>query len=232
MATYNGEKYICAQLGSILKQLSENDEVVISDDSSTDRTLEVIKSFKDKRIQLYEHNHFLSPTWNFENALKRASGDIIFLSDQDDIWLHNKVEVMAKLLLSYDLVVSDCVVVNEAGEVIADSFFKLRGSKPGLLSNLIKNSFLGCCVAFNRKIMQKALPFPKNIPMHDMWIGMIGELFGKTYFCEEKLVKYRRHDNNASQTLEGSTHSLVKKFQIRTALAYNALKRYIEVQIA
>ena len=87
-------------------------------------------------------------------------------------------------------------------------------------------------MAFKRHILEKALPFPKAIPLHDMWIGMIGELFGKTYFCKEKLVKYRRHDNNASQTLEGSTYSLMKKFQIRTALAYNVLKRYIEVKIA
>jgi glycosyltransferase involved in cell wall biosynthesis len=85
LATHNGAKYIAVQLESILKQLSENDEVIISDESSTDRTLDIIKNFKDKRIKVYEHNGLYSPILNFENALKKASGDIIFLSDQGGI---------------------------------------------------------------------------------------------------------------------------------------------------
>ncbi len=98
--------------------------------------------------------------------------------------------------------------------------------------NIISCSHTAYNTAFTRDLLEIALPFPMKLPMHDMWIGMIGEVFGKTYFCEEKLVKYRRHNNNVSQTLEGSTYSLMKKFQIRTALAYNVLKRYIEVKIA
>jgi glycosyltransferase involved in cell wall biosynthesis len=230
MATYNGGKYIYAQLESILKQLSESDEVVISDDSSTDNTIEIIKNFKDKRIQLYEHNHFCSPVFNFENALKKASGDIIFLSDQDDIWLDNKVAVITKLLQSYNLVVSDCVLVDESGGVLRDSFFKLRDSGAGIIHNLIKNSYIGCCMAFNREILERALPFPNNIEMHDMWIGIIGEFFGKTYFCKEKLVKYRRHNDNASQTSEKSVNSFMKKIHIRTILIYEVLKRYMELR--
>jgi len=231
MATYNGEKYIRAQLESILKQLSEKDEIIISDDSSTDGTIGIIKSFGDKRIRLYEDDHFRSPIFNFENALKKASGDIIFLSDQDDIWLDNKVEVITKLLHSYDLVVSDCIVVDENETVLDDSFFKLRGSGPGIIHNLIRNSFVGCCMAFSRRILEIALPFPKKIEMHDMWIGIIGELFGKIYFCKEKLVKYRRHDGNVSETSLRSTNSLMKKNQIRINLTYNAFKRYIELKL-
>ena len=225
MATDNGEKYIYAQLESIIKQLSENDEVVISDDSSTDNTIDIIKNFKDKRIQLYEHNHFYSPIFNFENALKKASGDIIFLSDQDDIWLGNKVTVMTKLLLSYDLVVSDCILIDESGIVLNDSFFELRGSKSGVIHNLIKNSYIGCCMAFNRKILEKALPFPKTMPMHDMWIGMVGQLFGKTYFCEEKLLKYRRHGSNFSYTSQKSNYSIANKIRFRLILLYHIVKR-------
>jgi len=232
MATCNGENFIHAQLKSILTQISENDEVIISDDSSTDKTVDIIKDFKDKRIKLYEHNHFHSPVLNFENALKRASGNIIFMSDQDDIWLDNKVEVMVKLMHSYDIVVSDCILIDQNETVLNDSFFMLRGSGPGIIHNLIKNSYIGCCMAFKRHVLEKALPFPKAIPMHDMWIGMIGELFGKTYFCKEKLVKYQRHSDNISRTTEKSINSLMKKIQIRMSLAYNTLKRYIEVKIA
>lgn len=231
MATYNGEEYIYAQLESILKQLSENDEIVISDDSSTDNTIDIIKNFKDKRIQLYEHNHFYSPIFNFENALRKASGDIIFLSDQDDIWLDNKIAVMAKLLLSYDVVVSDCLLVDGNGDVINESFFNLRNSKSGIIHNLIKNSYIGCCMAFNRKILEKSLPFPRKIEMHDMWIGMIGQVFGKAFFCEEKLVKYRRHDGSISKIPQNSVNSLMKKIQIRITLAHGVFKKYMELKL-
>jgi len=229
MATYNGEKYIAVQLESILKQLSESDEVVISDDSSTDNTIDIIKNFKDKRIRLYEHNRFYSPIFNFENALKKASGDIIFLSDQDDIWLDDKVAVMTKLLLSYDLVVSDCILIDGSGAVLNDSFFELRGSKAGVIHNLIKNCYVGCCMAFNRKILEKALPFPKAIPMHDMWIGMIGELFGKTYFCKEKLVKYRRHCKNESPEIGKSKFGILRKLSFRSILICQLFKRYTTI---
>ncbi|MHA1279618.1 MAG: glycosyltransferase family 2 protein [Candidatus Helarchaeota archaeon] len=232
IATYNGQKYIAAQLESILKQLSVNDEVIISDDSSTDRTVNVIKEFNDKRVRLYENNRFHSPVLNFENALKKTSGDLIFLSDQDDIWLDNKVKVMVKLLHSYDLVVSDCILIDEEGTVLNDSFFELRGSRSGFIRNIYKNSYIGCCIAFKRHILEKALPFPKSIPMHDMWIGMIGELFGHTYFCREQLVKYRRHGNNLSPTLGKSTYSIAKKLKFRLILTYHTIKRYIKYRFS
>ena len=98
IATYNGEKYIREQLDSILPQLGLDDEVIISDDSSTDNTLKIIEEYNDCRIKIFSNNKFYSPILNFENALKKAQGDFIFLSDQDDIWKSNKVEVVMKYL--------------------------------------------------------------------------------------------------------------------------------------
>jgi len=191
IATYNGEKYIHAQIASILSQLGKDDEIVISDDSSTDRTVEIIKAFNDTRISLLEHQTFHSHVYNFENSLKHAKGKYIFLADQDDIWLPGKVETMLSLLSSYDLVLSDARVVNEKGETIYDSFFHFNHSKKGLLKNLYKNSYLGCCMAFNRKILHIALPFPKKINMHDWWIGLIAEIYGSVCFTDK-----RRKSNN------------------------------------
>jgi glycosyltransferase involved in cell wall biosynthesis len=231
IATYNGEKYIKEQLESILKQLSIDDEVIISDDSSTDKTLEIIESFKDKRIKLYKNNNFRNPIFNFENALKYSTGDIIFLSDQDDIWEDSKLEMMKKYLKYYDLVVSDCSIVDANLKIIENSFFELRNSGPGFLKNLYKNTYLGCCMAFNRKILKIALPFPNNIPMHDIWLGMVGEIFGSTIFIEDKLVKYRRHGNNASPTSEKSKYSLVKKIKDRYNLLIALLLRKLKGKI-
>ncbi len=228
MATCNGEKYIHQQLGSILSQIGETDEVIISDDSSSDKTVEIIKTFDDKRIRLFENNRFHSPIYNFENALKKAACDMIFLSDQDDIWMENKVETMMGLLEHHDMVVSDCFIINERDEIINGSFFKTRGSKKGILNNLIKNSYMGCCMAFNRKILDIALPFPDNLPMHDMWIGMIGELYGRTYFCDQKLVKYRRHENSASPTSGPSPYTIIDKISFRLNLLLRITARLLE----
>lgn len=227
MPVFNGEKYISKQVNSILKQLDIDDELIISDDSSTDESLNIVKSFNDPRIKILEANRFKSPIYNLENALHSAKGDYIYLADQDDIWMDKKVEIMNKYLNEFDLVVSDCFVIDKDENIINDSFFELRNSGTGFLHNLLRNSYLGCCMAFNRKILDIAVPFPSNIPMHDIWLGMIGELFGKTFFCEEKLIKYRRHGNNASPTGETSKYTFVEKFGFRKNLLFSLLKRKV-----
>ena len=107
IATHNGGRFLKEQLTSILCQIGENDEVIISDDGSTDDTLKIINGFNDKRIIVVNQK---SPkglpaheyaTLNFENALKHAMGDYIFLADQDDVWVHNKVAVMMKYLENF-----------------------------------------------------------------------------------------------------------------------------------
>ena len=224
MPTYNGEKYIKIQLESILSQLSTEDEVVISDDSSSDDTLQIIQDLNDSRIRIL-HGSFHSPIFNLENALKAAKGDYIFLSDQDDEWMPNKVEKMMKYLTKYDCVVSDAVVIDGEDRIINESFFKLRNSKTGKWYNLLRNCYLGCCMGFNRNILEKSLPFPKDIPMHDIWIGAVVEEFGKGYFLPEKLIKYRRHGDNASPTAEKSIYSFCGMFMFRYNIVKNIAKR-------
>ena len=225
MATYNGEKYIKDQLHSILTQLSENDEIIISDDSSTDQTINIIRKFEDDRIILLENQKFSSPIYNFENALKFASGDIIFLSDQDDIWKTAKVKKIKKFIKNYDLILSDAEIIDSKGEILHESFYKINKSKSGLVRNFIKNNYLGCTMAFNRKILNRILPFPKNLPMHDWWIGLISEICGKVYFLEDKLISYRRHEHNATKTVGKSNYNLFQKIKFRYILLKNLLFR-------
>lgn len=216
IATYNGENYIYQQLESILKQIGDGDEVIISDDSSTDRTLEIITSFDDNRIKIFSNQKFKSPIFNFENALNHAQGDIIFLSDQDDIWHENKVEKMINSLQEADMAVCDCVFIDDNAEVIVESYFDIAKSSPGVIRNLRKNTYFGCCMAFRRKILKKALPFPKDIPMHDIWLGFVSDMFFKSVFLNEKLTYYRKHNNNASIASDVvSNLSLVTKLKFR-----------------
>lgn len=227
IATYNGEKYIAKQLHSILSQIKPDDEIIISDDSSSDRTMEIVANIKDPRIIVLKNNTFFTPVFNFENALNHASGDFIFLADQDDIWMNNKVEIILAYLQNADLVISDCTIVNENETLIYPSFFELTGSKHGFIHNMIKNSYIGCCMAFNRKILLQALPFPSDTPMHDWWIGLISEIYGTTKFCNEKLIAYRRHESNFSLTGEKSPYSLRKKILFRVILLKNLLRRQL-----
>ncbi|MEP6513799.1 MAG: glycosyltransferase family 2 protein, partial [Parafilimonas sp.] len=169
MATYNGERFIEQQLQSIITQLPLDSEIIISDDGSADATIQVIKNFKDTRIKIIENHKRKGTVFNFENGLKHTSGDIIFLSDQDDVWLPDKVETVKKYLQEYDLVMSDCKIVDETLEVLQDSLFASLQSGKGFLKNLISNTYMGCCMAFKKDLLKLALPFPENIPMHDIW---------------------------------------------------------------
>ena len=227
--TYNGEKYIKEQLNSILCQLSESDEVIISDDSSTDSTLKIVEKLNDNRIKIFPNNHFYSPIFNMENALKQAKGDFIFLSDQDDIWTPNKVAIMLKALEKNDLCVSDCELINANGEPLSPSFFQLNRSKKGFLTNFIRNSYLGCCMAFKRNILNYILPFPATIAMHDIWIGLCVELWGSSLFIEDKLIKHRRHGDNASTTSGKSKFGITYKFKYRFDFLYQLLRRRFTV---
>ncbi|WP_183560827.1 glycosyltransferase family 2 protein [Mucilaginibacter sp. SP1R1] len=202
MATYNGEKCIKQQIESILSQLSDDDEVIISDDSSTDNTIGIIKSFSDNRLKIFVNTHKKGPVGNFATALENAKFDFIFLADQDDLWLEGKVKRHMELMQQFELVVSDAIVVTEDGTVLFESFFKARNSGRGLLKNLRVNSYLGCCMSFRRSLLNKAFPFPKNLYMHDWWLGLVAEIEGSIYFCEEKFLHYIRHPNNATQTLQ------------------------------
>jgi glycosyltransferase involved in cell wall biosynthesis len=207
------------------QQLSALDEIIISDDSSTDTTIEIIKSLQDARIKLFENNNFKSPIFNLENALKHASGDFIFLADQDDIWEPEKVKVTLEKLIKSDLVVSDCSLIDASENLVNASFYELNKTKSGYLNNLIKNGFLGCCMAFNSKIKESVLPFPKKIAMHDIWIGLTASLVGKVDFIEDKLIRYRRHGDNFSFTSAKSKFSLTYKLTYRFYFLFHTFKR-------
>lgn len=226
MATYNGEKHVVRQISSILKQLGLQDELVISDDKSTDKTCELIKSIQDNRIRFYTNKGIAGPVGNFQNVLSLATGDFIFLCDQDDVWLPNKVSETVKLLKTYDLVLSDCTIVDEQLNVLDRSFFKKRGSTQGLVHNFFKNSYMGCCMAFRKNVLTYALPFPTAIYMHDWWIGLLAEIKGTVYFHPVPLILYVRHGSNASPTGEGS-YGWLAKLRNRIGLFFNVLRRLI-----
>ena len=202
MATFNGEKYIEEQLDSILKNLNNNDEIIISDDGSTDNTRSIIRNYNDYRIKLIDGPQS-GVKQNFANAISKCSGDFIFLADQDDIWNDVKVKTVLNEFKKegVTLVVHDAIVFDsESNNELMESFFSFKKSGKGIAKNIIRNSYIGCCMAFESGLKKYILPIPNSIEMHDQWIGIVNEyMYGKSIFIKQKLLKYRRHSNNASQ---------------------------------
>lgn len=199
MATYNGEKYIDEQLNSILINMSADDELVISDDGSNDATVEIIKSYKDNRIKLFKGSK-TGIKQNFANAIRHSSGKYIFLSDQDDVWVKNKIEKVLNVFIT-----SKCTCILHNAEIVDENlvpwnetFFEFRKSQSGYFRNILKNSYIGCCMAFDSVLNDIILPIPDTIAMHDQWIGLISEKIGKNILINDCLIKYRRHNKNFS----------------------------------
>ena len=224
MTTHNGAVYLKEQIDSILVQMNENDELIISDDGSTDTTLEILETY-NHRVKILPFKKFNNPSKNFEYVVNHSNGDIIFLADQDDIWHPEKIKTMVDALQKSDLVVCDCRVIDAALNVLVPSFFDANKSNQGLLNNFIKSSFVGCCMAFHRRVLSKALPFPSQILMHDQWIGLIAQKYFKVTFLPQILVDHRRHSKNYSTTGGKSKNSLRKKVISRVKLAKMLLQR-------
>ena len=227
LTTYNGARHIKEQIESILAQLGENDELIVSDDGSTDATVDIIKSMRDDKIKVFFNEKNIGYTRNFEKALNFAKGDIIFLSDQDDVWRQNKIKSYLCYFNDYNFIVSDAMLIDEQGNLLHNSFFSLRKPKKTILGNLLKFGYLGCCMAFKRDVLVKALPFPSNSNLctHDNWLFLIGCCFFRYKILEEKLILYRRHRDNISTGGLKNTTSILFKIHYRLYLMFHLICR-------
>jgi glycosyltransferase involved in cell wall biosynthesis len=213
MAVYNGERFLEEQLQSILDQLGDDDEVIIVDDRSTDRSMDLIKNMADPRLVLLSNESNIGPIASFERAITVSKGTHIFLSDQDDIWRSNKVKRTLQVFASTNclLVVSDARVVDAERRILNESLFSLRRSGPGFWRNLYKNGFVGCCMTIRSDSKELFLPFPRQISMYDEWIGLCTTVAGRVHFMDDALVDYRRHRKNVTKMTHGSIGSMVGK---------------------
>lgn len=228
MATHDGERYLRAQLASVLAQLAPDDEVIVVDDRSADASVQLVESFEDIRIRMLSNPQRLGAVRTFERAIEAARGELIFLCDQDDIWLPGKVARFIETFAADPrtmLVISDAQLVDAEGGLLAASFFAQRGGfTSSLLANLAKNRYLGCTMAFRATLRQRILPFPPDLPMHDMWIGNLARLTGKVAYIDTALIAYRRHGDNAtSGRRAGLAQMLVWRWRLARSLLVRAL---------
>ena len=235
MATYNGAKYIKTQLDSIVPYLKEQDELIISDDGSTDETIEIIRSYNYPNVFLVKGPH-QGVVRNFESALLKAKGDILMFADQDDIWMSNKLTVIRETfeenpdveVVLHDMFIAD----NYEIETLSYSkrSFEIRKRRHGVLYNLLYNGYYGCCMALKKEFINKCIPFPDGTKMYDQLLGLIAEYRRKSIFISEPLIIHRYHGVNLSSR-QGFISSFKSKSTLLKCFCVKCLnlKEYVKI---
>lgn len=228
LATYNGEKYLREQIESILNQTYKNIRLIISDDCSKDDTKKILEEYaqKDDRIKLYFQEKNLGYVKNFEFLLRQVENEYYMLSDQDDVWLDEKVEKSLQYLKqnNADLVFGDLEVVDQNLNTIYKSFGdfmllndKIKKNINSYTVNYLYNCVTGCTVLSKKKFIENILPIPKDSKYvaHDHWMGLMVSVHGgKLAYMTEKYIKYRQHGNNQIGT-EKISHGFTTLEQVR-----------------
>ena len=212
MATYNGAKYLQEQLDSFIAQTRQPDELIVTDDCSTDATLEILEAFASTApfdVVIHRNDRNYGYCGNFNQALLRCSGDLVFLSDQDDVWFPEKLERVVENALEHP---DALVLMNDAalthGDLTETGLTKLGQIKSAGFSDA--NFVMGCCVAVRRDLLDLCLPIPDEFPAHDDWIVGIADGMGRKKVLAETLQHYRRHEDNESQWIVNSTRRVTK----------------------
>jgi glycosyltransferase involved in cell wall biosynthesis len=225
LAACQGERFIGEQLVSITAQLAPDDEIVVCDDASTDGTIDVIRQLSDPRIRVFTNRVRLGYIRNFEKAVGIAKGDLIFFSDQDDVWLPNKVATMDVALEQKPCVASDAIIVNERLSVMHESHFAWRGTRTfSALEMFLKPAIIGATLACRRSYLQTLLPFPTGVP-HDFWLTLNAAWDDSFAIVREPLILYRRHDAAVSPTGTARRRRWQTIFAERARLASALLSR-------
>jgi len=248
LCTYNGEKYLEEQLESYSDQIRQPDELVICDDCSTDSTRELIRSFTARspfKIRLVCNERNLGYIKNFEKAVSLCTGDIIFLSDQDDIWRPEKLSTIRDLFdrdESIGMVYADATIVSEKLEPRGETMWQKIGfdqrkqedfRNGKALDWLLRDGYvLGSSMAFRATLKRTLVPIPEDTYfIHDNWIALIASCLSNIGIINQPLTRYRQHDGQASSGLKNYDSSRLQTliYSIRRHNQYEGTIRQLEI---
>lgn len=236
MCTYNGEKYIKEQLDSILQQTYKNIEVIITDDCSTDNTIDIIQKYQknDDRVKLYINKTNLGFLKNFEYAISLCAGDYIALADQDDIWKKEKLELFSKNIKDNSLIYSDAILIDKDSNEIGSEFIRPNNNlckgacnKVFFLNNVVS----GNALMFKKELIEYILPIPKDITFHDSWIAFVASTYGTIDYTDEAMTYYRRYSEQVTNIKKKPYKNIFEKFKYKVdSKVENALMREKELK--
>ena len=232
MASYNGENFIRKQIESILKDLNDDDELIIVDDCSSDKTIKKIQRFNDSRIRLFINKQNKGEIYSFNRAIQHAKNDYIFLSDQDDIWHQGRSDLMINHLSksSAMLLTSNFSWIDKNDKPIEISFDGVSSSHS--TRNLLniydifigKTNYFGCAMVFKKEFVNTICPIPRYVESHDLWIAIASNLYKSNMHIDDQTFKKRMHDSNATSTI--SKRPLTSKVYSRIIFLRSILTIY------
>jgi glycosyltransferase involved in cell wall biosynthesis len=236
LCTYNGEKYIREQLESIIEQFHVVDEIIVSDDNSSDNTLVTVKKVLDNSnipYRIITHDINVGTVKNFMECISNCSGDVVFTSDQDDVWKDNKVEMLLKCFedSKVSLAFADADIVDENMCSLGCTHWqKLNISKEkvdnDLFAMLLKDNVIaGSSMAFRRSVFEKTGGVSKGF-WHDDWIALNAYGYGKICAVETPLIYYRQHANNQI----GAKKTTIRQKWKNYANSFAKIKKYRAVR--
>ncbi len=252
MATYNGEKFLKDQIESILNQSYSNWMLLIHDDGSEDETLFFIRhycnKYPDKIILIEDNIKHGCPKKNFAHIFNIAKlkfdFDYIMFSDQDDIWLEDKIEITLRNMLKIEkhyqntpiIVHTDLKIVDSYLNIISDSFWKYQRINPcnnSISCLLLENTVTGCTMMINKFLYERIFYFPDEAIMHDWWTALICVSFkGHIIPIEKPTVLYRQHEKNDTGAIDYSASAFLKRLMRNPIKSMdNAIKMGIKVRM-
>jgi len=219
MCTYNGERFLKEQIDSILNQSYKNFELIITDDCSSDKTIEIIKEYlkHDDRIKLFQNEKNLGFIKNFEKAISLCSGEYIALADQDDIWKGNKLEVFLKELKDNVLIYSDAILIDKNSKELGREL--IRSTDKELVRGRCNKAFIhsncvsGNTLMFKKELVQYILPIPENMSFHDIWIAFVASSYGTITYTDESMTYYRRYAEQVTKSTTKDYQSFFDRFK-------------------
>ena len=236
MCTFNGERYLDELLDSLLNQRLAPNEVVVSDDSSSDSTLSILEDFRSRApfsVRILANQQRRGVIRNFETALSACNGDYIALCDQDDVWNPDKLEILVALVRRMEteaghgpyFVHTDVDLVDSRLNKMGVSFLEHQGLKPAGIQQyrtlVVQNYIPGCSCLFTRDLLEYALPIPAAAVMHDWWLALLASIAGEIRYDPSRTVLYRQHGENVL----GSE----SRFSMRTLRKIVAVKPALDI---
>lgn len=215
LCTYNGAGFLAKQLDSLLFQSYKAIEIIAVDDCSTDNTWDILQVYarKDSRLQPYKNDHNIGHTRNFEKAITLCKGDYIALSDQDDIWVEDKIKILMESVGESMLVYHDSDFINEHGERIGRSSMAQKHRMydgESCMPIILANSIHGHAMLFDSKLKTHLFPLNEHFS-HDWAIAFAAFNMGSVKFVNKILVHYRQHQNSVTDFLEQRKAAAVSK---------------------
>lgn len=221
MTTYNGEKYLREQLDSILNQTYKDFELIICDDCSKDSTVQILNEYakNDNRIKVFVNEKNLGFKKNFEKAISFCNGEYIALSDQDDVWTKNHLEILYNLIGNYDIACGNALFINENGKSLGltlnqtDGLFYFEKNENLLYRLLCYNAcFQGSSMLIKKSFFEKALPIPQDVLYHDSWFAVCACLQNGLNYTFDIVNNYRQHNEQITFHQKQSYSQKIKDF--------------------